>query len=115
MEETASGSNESNQALFKEFAAFVNAKRAQAPMQLSLPVGSVDIRTLGSVEIEKEVSAVNLHPLEPVSAQTKSDVDRIGGYACEKIRAGLDSGAAVSVCPRSVSYTHLTLPTIYSV
>ena len=101
VEETASGSNESNQALFKEFAAFVNAKRAQAPMQLSLPVGSVDIRTLGSVEIVKEVSAVNLHPLEPVSAQTKSDVDRIDGYACEKIRAGLDSGAAVSVCPRS--------------
>ena len=109
VDEAATASSDSTSALFKEFAAFVSSKKA--PLQLQLPMGSVDIRSLGSVEVVREVSAVNLHPLEPVSAQVQSDVDRMDGYACEKIKAGLDSGAAVSVCPRNFATDYPVLAT----
>ena len=71
-------------------------------------VAHVELRRLGRVRIEHKVAAVRVRPLQMAPAVARVDARVV--LKKDVVRCRL--GAAV---PVPVSYTHLTLPTIYSV
>ena len=105
--ETASSSSADNSAvvtLMKSLQEIVNRHNGQKALTIDSIVG------LGSLGIVPDsINAVNA--MNPVTTGVKSQIMRTDGYDTTRVRAGLDSGAAESVCPKDFAVDYPTRPT----
>ena len=100
-------------AFMKEVQTYMSHKKP------ALTVDAIGIKTIGSLDLgslpgEGVQQRSSISAVVQVDEQVKAKVDKIDGYGVEKVRVGLDSGAATSVCPKSFAIDYPTIATAES-